>query len=197
MLPLNQYAKYKDRYCITYLGPNGEYLLLLSYLRTAIEAELPGIQIYLCGREGLLPQIERVFGDLELEEKKKEMAYVREITCDMIHYPVEQLIDESSLQLTHWISPTQKSSKGKNYVLCPNSSPPTKTLTPQQIDKLRNKFGHFEITDNVKHADWVIGVENTALLQALMLGIKTTLIPKGLGTSFWKKLFPSLEIMHL
>ena len=183
MLPLTQYSKVKDRYCITYLGAANEYLLLLSYLKPAIEAELPGLQLYLCGRDETV--------------EKNEVAFIREITCDLIHHPVERLINESNLQLIYWTPPVKKVSKGNNYVLCPNGVLPTKNLTSKEIDKLISKYGNFNITNNVEGADWVIGVESVGLVKAAMLGIRTTLIPTGIGMNFYKKIFPSLEILEL
>ena len=196
-LPLNQYAKFKDRYCISYSGPSKEYLHLLSYLRPAIEAELPGIQIYLCGRKECLPDTERVFEISEIEQKRNELAYIRDLKCDLIHHPVEALLKESNLNLTYWTPPIQRMSQGKYYILCPNGTLPTKTLSPKQIDALKIKIGHLEISDNIENADWVIGVESVGLFKAAMLGIKTTLIATGLGTNLYKKLFPSGEIMDL
>ena len=194
-LPLNQYVKVKDRYCIQYIGPTKEYLLLLSYLIPAIEAELPGLQIYLCGRDEFMPFGEKSFGLSQFEQKKNEMAYCRELPCDLIHHPVEQLLIESNLTLNHWKPPIVIQPKGHNVVLCPNGVIPTKNLNPQEIDKLKMKFGNFQITENVENADWVIGVESFGFWKAAMLGIKTTLIPTGLGMALYKKLFPSGEIL--
>jgi hypothetical protein len=196
-LPLNQYVKVKDRYCISYLGPSKEYIQLLSYLRPAIEAELPGIQIYLCCRKEFLPNTERVFDLSELNKKKNEMAYIRELTCDLVNHPIEMLINESLLKLNYWHPPILKISKGNRYVFCPNGTLPTKSLTSKQVDLIKKKLGPFEISNNIEDADWVVGVENECLFKAAMLGIRTTLVPTGLGTNLYKKIFPNGEILNL
>ena len=194
MLPLKQYIKIKNRYCISYLGPADEYLLLLSYIRPAIEAELPGIEIYLCGRDDALPPGDRIIAISDF--KKEEMAFVKELTCDLRKHPVEELIRESALTLSHWKPPTINRSHGAKYVICPNGKFPTKSLTPQQIETAKIRT-YAEVNNNIDGANWVIGVENEQLFKAAMQGIRTTLIPTGLGTNLYKKLFPSGEIMVL
>ena len=195
-LPFHQYVKVKDRYCIYYVGPCSEYLLLLSYIRPAIEAELPGIQIYLCGADHQLPEGNRIFGISELDAKRNEMAYVRELTCDLVSHPIENLLKESSLTLKHWTPPVKKSSMGNKYVICPQSMIPTKPLTNEQIEKIK-KTTNAQVDNDIEGKDWVISVENEQLFKAAMKGIRTTLVPTGLGTNLYKKLFPHGEIMNL
>jgi len=77
-LPLSQYVKVKDRYCIHYVGPNDEYIDQLIHIRPAIEEDLPGIKIYICCRVGLeylKEKYERLI--VESEFDKNEVAYVR------------------------------------------------------------------------------------------------------------------------
>lgn len=167
----------------------------MSYLRPAIEAELPGIEIYLSGNPEFLPPGDRI---IPAPVNNDEMAFVKELTCDLRKHkhPVEELIKESFLKLNHWIVPKIKPSIGARYVLCPNGTLPTKSLTPQQVEAVKRRT-NAEISNDINGANWVIGVENEQIFQAAMQGIRTTLIPTGLGTDLYKKLFPSGEIMVL
>jgi hypothetical protein len=183
----------KDRYCIYYVGFCNEYLLILYYLRPAIEAELPGIQIYLCGNN--LPPGNRIFELSELEAKRKEMAYVRELTCDLVHHPVEELLKESSLTLKYWMPPAIKLCRN-NCIICPDGKIPTKSLTSKQIEKIKLTT-HGEVGDDIENKDWIVGVENEQLFKAAFNGVRTTLVPTGVGTNLYKKLFPRGEIMDL
>jgi len=71
---------------------------------------------------------------------------------------------------------------------------PTKPLTNVQIDKAKSMCqaeGYFaDIDGDVTGAGWVIGVESIALFQAATQGIKTSLIPTGVGTDLYKAMFP-------
>ena len=169
-----------------------EYLLILSYLRPAIEAELPGIQIYLHGKDELLPPGERILGE---SADLTQVAYVRKLECDFKNHPVELLLNESNIQLTYWTPPQRRF--GDGCFLCPEGIMPTKSLTSRQIELAKCQIGPVNVANNFKNAGWVVGVEGPILFQAAMLGIRTTLIPTGLGTSFYKKLFPTGEIMSL
>ena len=45
-----------------------------------------------------------------------------------------------------------------------------------------------QIEGEMNGAGWVIGVENEYLFQAVFQGIKTSLVPTGIGTEFYKSL---------
>jgi len=49
----------------------------------------------------------------------------------------------------------------------------------------------------LEQAGWIIGVESLKLYQGAIQGIKSTLIPTGVGTSLFKKLFPYSSILKL
>ena len=198
-LPFPQYSKVKHRYCIAYFGPCAEYVVQLLYVRSAIEKELPDIEIYLSCRD----DFKRITGDSqkiifisEWATRKREIAYLRELRCDMQKHPILELIEESSLQLSFLGCPQPQLVKNNCCVICPKAIFPTKPIPNLEQVKnwVFNKGFIPIISDDISKAGWVVGVENEQLFTAAIQGIKTTLIPTGLGTQLYKKLFPSGEI---
>ena len=47
----------------------------------------------------------------------------------------------------------------------------------------------------ISQAGWVIGVEGAPIFEAASRGIKTSLVPTGMGTNLYSKLFPNGEIL--
>jgi hypothetical protein len=47
----------------------------------------------------------------------------------------------------------------------------------------------------VDQAGWVIGVEAAPLFEAAARGIKTSLVPTGLGATIYQRMFPRGEIL--
>jgi hypothetical protein len=100
MMPLSQYAKVKDRYCICYLGPSREVVEHLIAIRPHIEKELPGIDVYLACRDKFLylaEGVSRIIGQSKLVEKKRQFGYIRELKTQHGQNPVESLLLESEL----------------------------------------------------------------------------------------------------
>jgi len=198
-VPFPQYSKIKNRYCIAYYGPCAEYIVQLLYLRPAIEKEFPGIEIYISCRDDCIRFIdkkERIIFGSELNTRKKEVAYIRELRCDLKNHPVLQLIQESNLQLSYLEPPKIKQSDVRHCVICTNAILPTGLI--HNIDQISNFVFHqgysVGLNSDISKATWVIGPENEQLFTAAIQGIRTTLIPTGLGTELYKKLFPDGEI---
>lgn len=202
MFTLPHYAKIKDNYCISYFGNSKEYLVQLKLLRPIVETQLPGIKVFIaCKNDSmyLLKNEERILNREELQERKTDFAYIREINCDMQTHPIEELMKESNLPCgpieTPVVEPT------KRCVLLTNAIFPTKTLTAKQIQEAislitKNRFD-VDINGSIESAGWVVGVENENLFLAAAMGIKTTLIPTGLGTNLFKSMFTKGEILNL
>jgi hypothetical protein len=198
-LPFPQYSKVKHRYCIAYFGPCADYIVQLLYVRPAIEKELPGIEIYLCCRD----DFKRITGDSqkiiftsEWGTRKREVAYLRELRCNMRQHPVLELIEESNLQLGFLEYPQPLPVTNNCCVICPKSILSIKPIPNiEQIKNWVSSKGFIPtVSDNISQAGWVVGAENEQLFTAAVKGIKTTLLPTGLGTALYKKLFPSGEI---
>lgn len=203
-LTIPHYAKIKDNYCIAYFGYNNEYLIQLKLLRPIIEKELPGIKVYLaCKKDSmyLLQNEERILDrETLIDTKYNQFAYVREINCDMLLHPIEELLQESDLPCGP-IHIETKITNGRKCVLLTNGILPTKSLTSEKIKSaihfIQTKGFNVILNEDISDADWVVGVENEKLYQSAALGKKTTLIPTGLGTNIFKNMFPNSEILSL
>lgn len=196
-----QFAKTKDNYCIAYYGNNNEYVVQLLYLADAIEKELPGIRLYIACKNNL-SHLRKHFSTNRLilaqEINRSNFAYVRELKFDFQTHPVETILKESEIKLSHLTSPTPRSLTNK-CVICPTSLPPTKSIEDTQIiwEKAIKEGYEPTLEQNITGAGWVIGVESEILYLAAAKGIRTTLIPSGIGTNFYKRLFPKNEILDI
>jgi hypothetical protein len=195
-VPLPKYIKVKDRYCIAYYGNCDEYILQLLYLRSAIEKELPGIEIYISCKDKLIKNQKRMIPFSQTGNIKKEIAYIKQLKCNLKSHPVLDLINESSLTLKYLEYPALKHQDTKSYALYPKGCLPTQSLSEEEISKIKK----FLASSGWKETDspsWVIGVENYDLFDAAIKGIKTSLIPTGLGTKLYQLIFPQGEIFNL
>jgi hypothetical protein len=201
-LPLPQYAKAKDNYCIAYYGNNKEHLVQLRLLRPFMESTFPGIKVYLACREDaayLFKGEERIFTSEELKTNKHLLAYIRELTCDMQSHPVEEFMNESAIPC----GPIRKEalSSPRCPVLLTNGISPVRSLNGKQIQEairyIRRIGGEPSINSPWESADWVIGVENEQLYEAAAAGKYVTLIPTGFGENLFNKMFPAGQILTL
>lgn len=200
-LAFPQFTKIKNRYCIAYFGPCLEYVLQLLYLRPAIEKELPGIEVYIACRADCKRLVEnqpRIFLGNEVHENIRQIAVLREIRCDLKSHPILNLIEEAELTLRYLEYPQRKQLDNRRCVICPNSTLPTKPIPVEKVKAWVINRGYLPIiSENVADASLVVGPENEQLFMAAMRGIPTVLVPTGLGTTLYKKMFPSGEICDL
>ena len=199
MIPLTDYAKIKDNYCIAYFGHTREYLVQLRLLRPFIESTYKGLRIYLCSRDEytyLFNDEPRILSKSMLQESKNQFAYIREISCNGLTHPVEELMFESEIPC----GPICKSTKSYgNAVLLTKANPPAKSLsflqTQKAIDFIKSKVNVVDIDQKIDNYDWVIGVENENLYEAAANGKKVSLISTGIGKNLFKMMFPEAEIL--
>jgi len=64
------------------------------------------------------------------------------------------------------------------------------------------RFEGFEVWINpkfeaIEQAGWVVSVEQAALYEAAARGIKTTLVPTGIGQKLYQTMFPKGEIWKI
>jgi len=115
----------------------------------------------------------------------------------MIKHPVLELVEESNLTLEH-LKPPKIEKLNLKCAICPKGNAPTQSIDGSKVEKLKKMVtlqGYTAVLDDAENAGWVIGVENEQLFNAATKGVRTTLIPTGLGTDLYKKMFPSAEIM--
>jgi hypothetical protein len=200
------------------LGNNAEYLVQLKLLRPAIEQQLSGIKLYLCCRDSLyylLDDSPNTLPESELYHFKNRFAYIRELTIKQKH-PVLEFMEESELTIPQLGIGVFK--KGL-ALICPEGLLPTKSLTAAQVNKLKDlvvKEGYSPLVigsdihavlplslrpkgkeklSYLQEASYVVGVENEYLFLAGSLGKDTGLVPTGLGTELYKKMFPQNKVL--
>lgn len=201
-ISLPHYATIKNRYCICYLGSCNEYILQLLYLRSAIEKELPGIELWIAHKNEvsyLVKDYNKTISITKLQNNKRNFAYIRNLKCNMRDHPIMELIEESEILLSSLVVP--KSPRTTKCIICPKGFLPTRSMSPKIIEKIIShcvvKGYDVEIGTDIEGAGWVVGVENEQLFLAAFRGIKTSLIPTGIGTDFYKKLFSQGEILEV
>lgn len=191
-VPLTNYARIKNRYCICYYGPCDEYIVQLINLRPLIEKNLPGLQIFISCKDDLdylVKNQERIVLKSKILEEKKNFAHLRQLKCNMEEHPVYSLLEESNINLNLKVDLEKEYSK--KCVITPMGILPTKSLSPNQIEHLKNVarnkgFTDVIVGDDISGAGLVIGVENSTLFQAAFKGIRTILVDTGLGKQIYK-----------
>ena len=192
-MPLPIYAKIKDRICISYLGESSEYVVQLNCLLPTLERELNGVEIFICCKDELVSWFNnpRVFGHSKMTQKKNDFALIKPLKFNMRTHPIIGLLDDSNIacervDVPHH-DPTAK------CAICPEGLHPVKSMSyfqKEAVIEMAAKQGFEpEITTDVLNAGWVIGVECGPLYLAASKGIKTSLVPTGLGTSLYEKMF--------
>lgn len=201
-IPLPDYVKIKDNYCIAYFGHNKEYILQLKLLRPFMEANFPGVKVYLACRQDALSLLDKeinVLSQEDLKTSKNNFAYIRELTSNMESHPIEDFMNESDIP--YGPITTESEMTHKKVVLLTNGVIPVKSLSGNQIkaaiNYIKNCGNEPELNSSIEDAGWVIGVENEKLYKSAQLGKKTTLIPTGFGENLFKKMFPNADILRL
>lgn len=199
-----RFARIKDKVCVLYAGHCADYIILLKILRPVVESSLPGLHVFLACRDELMYLLKgcpKVLSRSKLKESLGDFGYVKEIEgCLRGAHPILEFLEESGIKIPVVCDHTNSPSK-----LCcvfPEGSFPTKSLNPKQIERCRllAAYAGYTVQVNPEHhtidqAGWVIGVEGAPLFEAAARGIKTSLVPTGLGTMIYQKLFPRGEIL--
>ena len=190
---LPQYAKIKDRYCIAYLGCSDEYLIQLLSLRPNMEKR-HGVPIYLSCRDQvfhLLEQSDRTLLYTTLKDNERYFPYIFNMTCNLVEHPVEAMLLESDVPIKV-VRPDAPDGNGK-CVIFPDGTIPTHPMTKAQVERcvaLAHRRGLTpHIGGSYEGASLVIGVENWQLFSAAAKGIPVALVPSGLGTNLYRRMF--------
>jgi hypothetical protein len=201
-IALSQYAKIKDRYCVGYFGKSNEYLVQLLMLRPNIEKAYPGVKVYIaCHTDAFqfLSGHERIMTYEELKENERSFAYILNLKCNLMDHPIEALLEESGIPLRIKV-PEAKETNNK-CIIMPHGIIPTHSMSDAQIEecKRRAEKKKFipEVSNNFANAGWVIGVENEYFFAAAAHGLKTSLVPTGLGTNLYRKMLERAEVLDL
>jgi hypothetical protein len=215
------YAKIRNNYCISYYGLVPEYVVLLRYLRPYIKKVYPHLRIFISCRDEIMYLLEEesdIIGFSEIHNKKNDFAYIRELTTSIEPpHALETIILESlpnfvpEKLIPHTLShrclvcpdgafPTQSyfdTNKICNYVESKGYKPTVVGSDihpgPSQVE-IRPGCDKLRLLDDT---DWVIGVENEFIFEAIRRGIRTTLLPSGIGSNLYKLICPRGEILTL
>ena len=200
----DKYNQIKDNLCIVYNGHCPEYLVMLKLVRPTIMKSLPGLTIYLCGQDHfmyLLNDVENVVPISRLDTRHEIFGYVKYVKPTMVSpHPIDVLLTESGIEMS--IICKNAGSKSHLCYIFSKGELPTQNLTEQEIDKCKKlAIGKgYEVQLNPNHQQdvgWVIGVECLDLVDAASKGIKTSLIPTGIGEKVYHKMFPAMEMLYL
>lgn len=198
------YKKYlgiKDKFCIYYYGLFNEFALQLIYLRPTIEKELPGLELYIsCKNElkSIIGNPPRVVYKDDFQEY--HYAHSQELRFNQVDHPVMKLLEDSNISLSK-IHENIYDIKNSKCTIITNNFAPFGSLTSDQIKnitELAQTEGYtVEVNGTWNNSGWVIGVESQSLYLAAMQGIRCSLVPVGLGTKLFKKMFPKGEILTI
>lgn len=203
-LPFTKYAEIKDRYCICYFGPCDEYIIQLLYLRPFIESELPGLEIHIGCRDSmsyLSGSHRRIAPKSQIKDEKLNYAHLIELKCNMGEHPVYKLLQDSRLENMQVYKDVEPHHT-RRCVICPHGTLPTKSMTDNQIRAIESRyraqgFSDIYVSDNIEGAGIVVGVESKGLFEAACKGVRTVLVPTGLGTQLYKMIARKGEVIAL
>lgn len=178
-----------------YFGVFNEFVLQLIHLLPVIEKQLPGVDLYIAGKNEMSDVIQHPKLVLEKDLNKKSYAFYRELKFNNIEHPIEAFVEESGINVT--VKKEKVEPTSKKCVLVTSNLPPVKSLDKQKIETIKSfvmrQGFHVEENGTLDEAGWVIGVESEKLCLAAMKGIKVSLVPSGLGTTLLEKMFKNLE----
>jgi hypothetical protein len=202
MIRFTDYAKISNNYCICYFGYSNEYLVQLRLLQPIIESKLEGLNIFLgCKNEcvDILEGCEKTLVISDLKARKRDFAHIREIRFNGKDHPIEHLMEEADID--HCRLSIRNAQRTTKCVICTKSHHPTKPLLKRQIQTLKRiaiDEGYEPMVDtDIDNAGLVMGVECQNLFEAASRGIETRLVPTGVGTRLYKRMFQRVKVLDL
>jgi hypothetical protein len=200
MIEFSKYSKVKDRYCLCYFGSSDEYLVLLKILKKPIERHFPGLRLSFGCRDDkahLLGVDSDVMKISEIKVRRNDFAHIRELMFNGATHPVEDLIKENGIA-DCVVNAEIKEPLTKKCVIITKGNYPTKGLERMQVDQLKKlamESGFYvELDSDINNAGLVMGVESVWLFEAASRGIRTKLVPTGIGLRLYKMMFPHSEV---
>lgn len=199
MIGYAQYSKVKDNYCICYFGHADEYLIQLKLLKDVMKTNFQGLNIYFGCRDEKVHLLCdcSVLKITQIKARKADFAHIKELKADGQSHPVEDLLLGSGV--TNMFITDKQESETTKCIIVTKGVFPTGNLGENQIKSLETMAkdqGYCVSIDekNVEGAGWVIGVESPQLFEAAGRGVRTTLVPTGVGTRLYKNMFPNGEV---
>lgn len=212
------YAKIMNHYCFAYFGLIPEYVVQLRTLRPHLEKLFPEVRIFIAVRDEIMYLLD---GEKDLvpfsqiHDRKNEFAYIREVNTSVSPPHAMSVVFAETPALK--VSGDPPGVTVRHCLVCPDGALPTKPHPDAGRLKAYAQARGYRVTvigsdlhpgpspvdarpgaDKLKFlddADWVIGVENEYLFEAVRRNIKTSLIPTGIGANIYKLLAPHGEII--
>jgi hypothetical protein len=201
MIAFEDYVKIKNNYCICYFGPCNEYLVLLELLRPKIEASFPGMNFYIGCKDSCLPFLSnrnKILPISELKVRKKEFAHIKELQYNNQGHPIQNILEESEIE-NIVLGSLNFGDRNNKAIIVSENTYPTNPMNSRQITtatRIAESRGFYvEISNDWRNAGLVIGVESEAVIRSAHAGVATILSDTGVGTNFYKKIFPDLELL--
>lgn len=203
MIAFEKYSKIRNNYCICYFGYSDEYLVQLRLLKPLIEHRFPGLNLCFGCRDDRADLLRGCNGLLiasRIKAERENFAHIRELRYNGRSHPVEDLLEESQIQqrcVHHTIKPRETD----KCVIIAEGNYPTVGLTKaikEQLQRMAKDegFGDIQIGGDISGASLVLGTESVQLFEAAGQGIRTILVPTGVGTRLYKSMFPNAEVLH-
>lgn len=195
---LPNYQKIHKNYCISYLGDNFIYPIILSNLRSEIENAYGNLNIYYCYKGIIYEKFKtkkNIISKEFLELNHNNFGYVYEIKEDFVNSEIEGLINFEKIKTY-----PEKTKKNSNKCLLIKKNS-TKTLNNEDVEKIRifvNKKGFILVENvvNINEIGAIAGIESPELFSAAFYGLPTYLINKhAINLNVYKKLFKNKEIL--
>lgn len=137
MIPLHEYVKIKDNYCLCYYGESDEYLVLLRLLKPIIENHLPKLKLHISCKDEKAYLLDNAVKLSEGSLGKFKFAHAKEIKYSGEGHPIEELIAEIGINA---ISVTEIAEvTNNNCVIVTKGNHPTKSLNSRQISAIKQK----------------------------------------------------------
>ena len=188
MVSLAHYSKVINKVCLLYTGSVPEYTIALNYILPFIKQKYPELTTSLYVRDEFAQ-------DNALPEStlnRADFSFVKEFKIHPTEHVILTFIKEAGLTFP------RLPIKGDNtFLICPNAIFPSRPLTQEQIQSLTTFAKERGYTRATEDAGWVIGAENECVFGAAAKGIRTTLVPSGIGTELFMRIFPHGKVMDL
>ena len=195
---LPNYQKVYRNYCISYLGDNFLYPVILSNLRNIFEKKYENLNIFYCYDKIVFEKFKKkknVISKAYLTSNPRFFGFIYELNENLTSSTIEKLIDFENIKFNFkklpFISKKALLIKKNNIGF----------LTEKEIEKIKIKMlqrGFYTVdkVENTQEIGAVVGLESPELFSAAFYGIPTFLFNKNsIHINVYKKLFINQEIL--
>ena len=174
-MDFDKYCKIKNNYCICYFGASKEYLTILKILRPSIEKHFNGLNLYIGHLKSdayLLENESNLLCDIDIKSNRHNFAHIYELTYDNTNvHPIEKLIEE--IGLDNYKINKDIINHTNICTIITKGSYPNKSLTDEQIEKIKKRFNSegfkINIDGEITNQGIFVGVESVKLFEAAWL----------------------------